>query len=315
MKYIFLSYLNRSGSTLLANMLSRSPDICVCPEADILYKLFLKRPEQFIGPQNIIKYKKTLSGDTKFRLWDISSENLLRINRSNLQNFLAILDRFRETHYPSSSCIVFKQNYLYKLSETSLAGNEFYFINLLRDPRAIFASQKTTVSPATGKAMCRNIFVFARSWNSYIDGLEKISPWKKSISVTYENLVTETEITLEKLCRFFGYSNWVLNMHRKTELSRWLTFEYKNIHTNIDSPPYAGSLNKWKAILKQSEVFALSVILKEFGFYSFGFSGTEGLKLRLSGLYFKACYFLWKYWFSVLGWPEKKLIRLILKVI
>ena len=33
MNLLFLAYLNRSGSTFLADLLSRDPRFCVCPEA------------------------------------------------------------------------------------------------------------------------------------------------------------------------------------------------------------------------------------------------------------------------------------------
>ena len=36
MKYIFILYLNRSGSTFLSNQLSKLSEILVCPEAEVL---------------------------------------------------------------------------------------------------------------------------------------------------------------------------------------------------------------------------------------------------------------------------------------
>ena len=44
MTIILLTYVNRSGSTYLANLLSASENICVCPEGDRLVSLFLENP-------------------------------------------------------------------------------------------------------------------------------------------------------------------------------------------------------------------------------------------------------------------------------
>ena len=42
MTIAFLTYVNRSGSTYLANLLSASDAICVCPEGDKLVSLLLE---------------------------------------------------------------------------------------------------------------------------------------------------------------------------------------------------------------------------------------------------------------------------------
>ena len=54
---ILLTYVNRSGSTYLANLLSASDHICVCPEGDKLVSLFLESPDKTFRLDNQWKVK------------------------------------------------------------------------------------------------------------------------------------------------------------------------------------------------------------------------------------------------------------------
>lgn len=258
MKYLFLSYLNRSGSTLLANILSRSPQICVCPEAEILYNLFLLRPDDKVSGKTIYNYRKILENDAKLQLWKISLEDLLDENKSNLFNFLSILERFKNNHFPEAEYILFKHNYLINLSQANFGENEIYYINLLRDPRSIFASQKNTISPATNKAMCNNAISFSDSWNDY---LLKVNNTKtdNSALVYFEDLVEKTSSEIDKIFEFTGSaSRWESIRENKPELSNWLSDEYRNIHQNIDFKPNPGVNDKWKGILTPKDLAIFS---------------------------------------------------------
>jgi len=89
---IFITYVNRSGSTYLANIFSKYDEVLVCPEADILINKFLINPSKSFKFNDLEKnrIKKIVDQDNKLKLWNISFNNLLTLEYSKI-NF----DSFR----------------------------------------------------------------------------------------------------------------------------------------------------------------------------------------------------------------------------
>jgi hypothetical protein len=263
LNYLFISYLNRSGSTFLANLLSRSQEVCVCPEAEILYKLFLTRPTDLVPSCFAKNFVKVLNKDNKFRWWKITIDTSDLENKSHLECFFIILNKFRTLHYPASRFIVFKHNYLLNLIEEDFTGNQVFFVNLIRDPKSIFASQKVTISPATQKPMCRNPISFADSWNFYLARIKSMESNLNVASVYFEDLISTTDAVMEKLFDFAGIEDsWNTAKGNLPQLSPWISEEYKNIHKYIDEKPIVQVNEKWKTILMPLELGILARQLK-----------------------------------------------------
>jgi hypothetical protein len=259
LNYLFLSYLNRSGSTFLANLLSKSQSVCVCPEAEILYKLFLVSPTDLVSSCVAKNYVVILNKDKKFRYWKILIETADLENKTHLECFLIILNKFRARNYPASSLIAFKHNYLLNLIGKDLAGNQVFFVNLIRDPKSIFASQKMTISPTTQRPMCSNPLSFADSWNWYLNRIKNMESYPNVASVYFEDLISNADRVMEKLFEFAGIEdNWRAAKNNEPELHHWLSEEYKTIHENIDEKPISTVNDKWKTILKPRELGILA---------------------------------------------------------
>ena len=91
-KYVFLTYRNRSGSTLLASMLNNFPDICSTPEAEILSKLLLiGNAKDPVSNQTIKLIEKAMASDPKLSFWNLKLSDLdikFEINPSKEASFI-----------------------------------------------------------------------------------------------------------------------------------------------------------------------------------------------------------------------------------
>ncbi len=262
MKIIFLSYINRSGSTYLANQLSKSPDFCICPEAEILYETFLVHPFVSIAKneKTFERIIRTLTMDKKFIHWKLKKNEIteiLNISSTNFECFISLLLLFAKKNNPSTSIIVFKNtetiDLINKLSEKIIEKYKIFWLALVRDARAIFYSQKNTISPLTNKRMCSDWFTLTQNWNIYTSALIINYYLKNTIILRYEDLISDTENELLNIIRILDCDydiNWVKN--KRGLVFDTLSEEYQLIHPFIDSLPNKARINFWQKKLRLS---------------------------------------------------------------
>jgi hypothetical protein len=277
MKYLFLSYLNRSGSTFLANQLSKMPEICVCPEADILYELLLVKPISILSVDQQRKYISIIERDKKWEAWKTPLNSIELNEKSALELFLQILETFKNEHFKSCTIVIFKHNYLYRLIEDFSCNINFYWLSLLRDPLAIFASQYSTISPSTGKAMSNNPLAFIEHWNSFYANTNSIRKGNYRL-LKYENLIASTNKEMDSILKWIGTQNrWKQFAQNEGELKHWLNKEYSAIHKRIDKAPDIASLNKWENLLHQKDVAILKKLAAGSPDYVYSFDKGENI--------------------------------------
>src|SRR4030042_6435334 len=112
MNFLFLTYVNRSGSTYLANLLDSSPKILACPEGDMLVSFFLENPgDLFKFNKNIEdKLLKIFTEDTKLRYWCKEESFFTGLEKAvnNLEAFITILINYKNQVKPNAEFILFK---------------------------------------------------------------------------------------------------------------------------------------------------------------------------------------------------------------
>jgi hypothetical protein len=271
----------------MANLISRSPEICVCPEAEILFKLLLTEPDKLLSACMIKNYVQILKSDSKFRLWKISIDKLFLKNKTNLENFFQILENFQKQNYKDAHIIAFKHNYLFKLARYDFKENQVLFFNILRDPRSIFASQKITVSPNTGNPMCKNALSFSDSWNKYNQKINNLES-NNAKTIYFEDLTAHTDLVMNDIFEFAGCNNkWESVKGNQNELSKWISDEYKLIHRNIDECPKPEVSEKWKRVLKKREMAILVHHIQTIDNYNIGTDNEYKWIFRLYELFLR----------------------------
>ena len=264
-----MSYLNRSGSTYLSNLLSKWDEICVCPEAEILYDLFLKKPLRKISNREAILKFHQLNKDKKWNQWNLPNVRYTDLIGSSDKVFISLLQLFQRSHYPKASYILFKHNKLIELSEQPIDQTNIFWINIVRSPFSIYASQKNTISPMTSKAMCNNSLAFSDQWNKFIALIELQEKSANHQLIQYEVLVTNLDATMNKMREFLGLMNdWETVKQVPGKVHSWLDEDYKEMHSDINKSPQITSLKKWKNNLTESEKAVLSQYCISFKLYS-----------------------------------------------
>ena len=232
MKLFFLSYINRSGSSFLAQKLSEIKGVFVFPEADFLVEKVL------LSNSSIDEVKKALligfETDYKLISWNFTQAEKKEIlmGESCKELFFRVLSVFQERYSTEEDCLVFKYQKAYVFHDelqTALDGIDYKYIFLVRDPRGIFYSQKQTFNPQTKKMFNKNPLITSYMWREYILSIcgDKI---QNKFIVKYEEFLYNKE-------KFFFSLFEGKQINLKTNMSisyyAFLSEENKNIHPDI----------------------------------------------------------------------------------
>ena len=251
--YIFIGYCDRSGSTFLLNELNKIEGVVVCPELDLLVRVLLKNPHKEINIRFLRNFRQAISNDKKFTLWDIPIDSTGYKSRIDL--FFKIIDDYSQKLTKSPKFIVFKERSI--LEYYNVLGNlnrNVCFVSLMRDPRAVFASQKRTINFSQNRLMSNNALTTARIWNRHCKTNEKLK--KDNIplnTITYEELIGNTKLTIQNLLNRIVKSDF--------ELSKKSDFEQQPFYDKIDEkhilvsePPIIGRISAWKNELSEADI-------------------------------------------------------------
>ncbi len=262
---LFLIYQNRSGSTFLANSLSRHPYLAVAPEGHgPLERLIRSAGSQASLPERIERILSGLVSDPKLRAWNVDpSAFQVRADGSldEIDAFYALCDAFADAHFPDARTVVVKGHFFQKL----IAQKGFPELQrersakavfLFRDPRAMFASQRRSLSSRNNKPMQDNPVVAGLRWRQAANAEEKLSAHPHAISVKYEDLILENQRTMDMLSRLLGMPSSSFSEQKGQDsplLSDLIPAEQQHLHANIGKKPLTARIDSWKDELTQRE--------------------------------------------------------------
>ena len=260
MKLIFLTYLNRSGSTYLANLLGSSEEVLVLPEADILVSSFLENPAGLIH-FNEKKHKKLqgiLSNDPKLKHWGVQPDSIIQQGESltGFDVFTRILDTYRNNHKPKASAMVFKAERIIHLVPGLMNAHskvDVRFLALIRDPRGTFLSQRDTVSPVTGLPFCRNPVYAAIRWREFTKLCERYRNSRGLHVLQFEQLIRSRNKVLDGLIHAFELEPFGPDPG-KGDLYERIPEDHRGIHTNVKGDPLLEKTDEWKGKLSGREI-------------------------------------------------------------
>ncbi len=263
-KIIFICYINRSGSTFLANLFSKSPDICVCPEADILVKLFLEDPYRISTVEKLTQTIDILTEDSKFKSWNLSKNDLrpILISQTNFSCFKQIVKCYQSITKPKSTSIVFKAERLIHLYPKLNKEDIIKWIALIRDPRAVYNSQKTTKHPDSEKFMAVNPLLIRYIWRRFFAKSFNYCNYHNFFILQFEELISNLVVQFNLLRKELKLLEFDI-ANTKGDLWDRLEKKYQLIHGGIQSPPQNSVISKWQNELLDSEVFEIQLANKK----------------------------------------------------
>lgn len=301
MTIILLTYVNRSGSTYLANILSASDSVCVCPEGDRLVSLFLESPGkdfQFDSGWES-KLLQIFNSDSKLRSWGIRDDVFTTLDdaRRNIDAFVALLKYYQLKQKPMASSILFKAERLVDLfvgiERHKGSGIGIKYLSLIRDPRAIYASQKRTLIPGTDRKMSKNPVFTSIFWNHFMR-VNKVNIRLLDIHpIFYQDMIQKTEETISILA---GYLELDLQglVPGEGDLKGRLPDRHKTIHQSIGKLPDPIKIDQWKEELGQEEVRLIEAKCRKYlivGGFERTCGGKTGLTMKCQLIYFTLMYY------------------------
>ncbi|MDZ4307593.1 sulfotransferase [Allopontixanthobacter sp.] len=269
---LFLIYQNRTGSTFLANQLSQHPDVAVAPEGHEPLERLLSRActPSAVGAR-IERLGQDLTMDPKLSSWKVSSSLLgerAAAASDELDIFYALCDSFADTHRPNASWVAVKGHFLSDLIarhgyQALQRDRKVRAIFLIRDPRAMFVSQRESLSSRTHQPMQDNPLVAGLRWRQAVNEATRLSHAPFGMMVRYEDLILENEPTLGKIAELLGLDSGRLSAGETAEpatLVELIPDEQKHLHRNVGRGPMADRIDRWQKKLSTRETMALELI-------------------------------------------------------
>lgn len=294
-RFGFLSYLTRSGSTLLSRLLNEYADICVTLEGDLPTELFCakrRKPLKFENIGSVNKYLKIIYRYTKLNTWCLDEKELLEkfeilrwpIYSTDLAKILMAC--YKDIYKPNASIVIYKGPPImpWEIPNVAKYYNGAKFIKLVRDPRAIYNSQKTTLHPYKQKPFADSPLEVAFDWKRS-ETMDFGPSSDRIFEVTYENLLIETESTLDNILYFLKVGNSKNKLFSQRNFSEIIPQQEKQIHSLVSEKPDISRINNWQKTLSTVEISMIELMLfklmKARGYTPSVDHYTMGLKMRM----------------------------------
>lgn len=303
--YIFIGYCDRSGSTFLLNELNKIEGVVVCPELDLLVRVLLKNPHKEINPRFLRNFRQAISNDKKFTLWDIPIDSTGCKSRIDL--FYKIIDDYSQKLTKSPRFIVFKERSI--LEYYKVLGNSnrsVCFVSLIRDPRAVFASQKRTINLSQNRVMSNNALTSARIWNRHCKTNEKFKNDNIPLNtITYEELIGNTKLTIKNLLNRIVKSDFEL--YKKSDFEQQPFYDrIDEKHILVSEPPIISRINAWKNELSEADIAIIEHVCYD-NMVKYQYEVSSKSKINYS----KYSLLLLLHWIDIFYWRALVLLRKI----
>lgn len=261
-KLLFISYINRSGSTFLANEFSKYSSILACPEAEVLVYYFIQHKEQFYcQPGKLYSLlSEIFTKDPKLKYWNLKISDFSDLDKyqNNFEIFLDILRKYRDQIKPESTTILFKADtiayYYNNIPDEIYEQNDIIFISIIRDGRASYASQRETIGARKQKPMNRNPIKAAKLWKNWITFFANHKKNSRFIIIRYEELIMNFQNQFDRLLSNLKLQDEIGKEMNKGDLYKRIPPNQRSMHKNILKPPLQENIDKWRYLLPPSHI-------------------------------------------------------------
>ena len=265
-KIIFVTYINRSGSTFFVNNLSKSEKILVCPEAEILIDLFLKTPSKSFNPTNhfLNTLLNAIRADHKLKHWGLEKKNTIQKiqnEKTYFDAFIAFLNIYKSKVKPKATILVFKAEkliYYYSGIHPYSKKYNIKFMAIIRDCRAIFYSQNNIIIPESNRIMETNSLKLAIRWNIYNRLTTEFSENDDFIIISFEKLIKDFKNYFIFVCKIINIPPF--NTDRKGDLANRLPYSHRSIHNNMENKPDISKIYSWNSNINSIRLYIIELI-------------------------------------------------------
>ena len=271
---VFIVGAPRSGTTLVATILNRSPELVVSPESHYFDKFFsiCNRRRSFESDKSYLSYLEYFLNSSEIKTFGFSEEEkkifidrLMVEKPSHAKIFSDVMTTYRK------KCNKFR--WAEKTPAHGLCVVEILscfpdakIVNIIRDPRDVMISRMKLPWRKT------NVMLEAQLWNRYVTLDKSVGMLNNSnyYEIRYEDILKDHEFEFRKLYEFLSlkFEQFFLDhIEAQGLLYNPLTEPWKN---NVEKQVISNNVDKWKSEmpLHQRKVvwFVTRSLLKEKGY-------------------------------------------------
>jgi Sulfotransferase family len=276
-KVAFLLYSSRSGSTYLASELDRIPGVSCSIESDFVARLlYLEKRLPSIRLDDLLD---ELYSEVKFRQWELARSELAKalqgVNEITVEAVtLAVLKTYHGSQ-PHAWYVIKGQGLSAHVRRLRLSFTDPRFIYLVRDPRAVFNSQKQAHFSRSQIRMATDPTISARRWADLVRIMSDVKS-ADVLELRYEDLVSDPEPTLRALWDFLELPAREVELRSdRMDMPRSyyerIPAEHKHLHGNVAAgKPVQARVDAWRAELNPTDIHLIqrvaSIEMKRFGY-------------------------------------------------
>jgi hypothetical protein len=263
MTFVFLDYLSRSGSTLLAKKLNEFEGVYLGLEAHaVLYNYVRVGP--ILDSEGLSQYLSMLASDNKFSFWEVDLgllQNELDVDYPI--KLLTIIEKIVHQKSKEIPEVVVMKGFDYFLFESVLGmQSSCKCLFIVRDFRAIYGSMRSSIDSQTKKAFVPNVYKFLLKYDFQLTQLSLIE--RDLLIIRYEDFIQNSNKTIEYVLDFIG-----LHGYRKSASEDYydrIPLTQKHLHTLTKGE---GIIDKtrnqsWESTLSNFEVRLIEVHLNKY---------------------------------------------------
>jgi hypothetical protein len=281
---VFIVGMGRSGTTLLRTIFDASEESLFAPEAKVIVHLKQKYNHKKNWTAELLdEFIVDLYKENSFKNnWGIGRNSLSeKLHSLPLEKItFTLLCKVIYLSYPSVFAkgkikLIGDKNPVYSvfLPELLEVFPDALFIHLVRDYRDCILSNKKLFKR-------QNTFALSQLWklyNSWIDIYSRRFP-SQFYLLKYEDLVTDPENVVKKLCDFVGlnFNPKMLEFHQKLneKLDKDVNIVIQHTHPELLKKVNADNMGKWKNELSQQEQNQIAYVLNEYAI-KYGYEKTD----------------------------------------
>lgn len=262
----YVSYLSRSGSTLLSRLLQERYEICITPEGSVPAEMVgvnRMRPVALPDAAAARSYLASVLQVSKVSGWNVPVEVVLsRFTPpgTSVDLFNALVAAYRDCHGAGEACLAYKGDPIMPWeAKAALAANpQARVIYVLRDPRAVLNSQTRSTYAYEGGNFSYSPAHTAREWLRLARAIETAGP--REHLVCYEDLLRDTEATLAAAAAFLSAPERLEPAARS--FADGIAREERHLHTKVSAPPDPSGIDSWRTTLDPAAQAVLERILE-----------------------------------------------------